>query len=302
MTNKAPDRLIEICEASGSRVMFDEDLSSHSTIAIGGKTKVWFEPSSIESLREAMFLLRSSDITPAIIGNGSNVLMPDRGLEAAINLNNGFFVKKEFEGRKVLAGAGVNLSGLISDCCQKGLSGLEGLVGIPATVGGALVTNASYRSVIGDFLESVRVLDEKGTAKWIKKEDVGFDYRSSSFKRGEVIVEAVFNLTEMSPEDLKQKLKANFCEKKHGQPLTEKTLGCIFKNPENCEHKSGELIEMSGMKGAQKGDAQVSEMHANFIVNRGNATASDVLSLIEEIKKKVNEKFKIKLELEIEIF
>jgi UDP-N-acetylmuramate dehydrogenase len=260
---------------------------------------VWFVPSCIESLREARLLLNAATI--ATIGNGSNVLFPDGGLEAVINLNNGFFVKKEFEGRKVLAGAGVNLGGFISDCCQRGLSGLEGLVGIPATVGGALATNASYETAISDYLESIRVMDEKGDARWIKKNDLRFGYRSSSLKKNEVILEAVFTLTEMSPEGLKNRIRANFCGKKHRQPLNEKTLGCVFKNPEGSEYRAGELIEKAGMKGSRVGDAQVSQVHANFIVNSGNATASDVVALIEEVRQKVREKFSIELELEIEI-
>ncbi|MGB2661305.1 MAG: UDP-N-acetylmuramate dehydrogenase [Candidatus Omnitrophota bacterium] len=301
MTEKVRNKLVEICDATGSRVAFDEDLSTHSTISVGGKAKAWFVPSSLEALREAVLFLCDSGTSSIVVGNGSNVLMPDNGLEVAINLDNGFFVKKEFEDRKVLAGAGVDLGGLISDCCLRGLSGIEGLVGIPATVGGALATNASYKTAISDCLESVRVMNKEGNARWVKKGDIRFGYRSSSFKNGEVIVEAVFNLAEMSPDQLKQALKANFCDKKHKQPLGVKTLGCIFKNPEGSERKAGELIELAGMKGASVGDAQVSQMHANFIVNSGNATARDVIVLIEEVRQQVFEKFSIALELEIEI-
>jgi UDP-N-acetylmuramate dehydrogenase len=301
VTEEVRNKLTEICDATGSRVAFDEDLFAHSTISVGGKAKAWFVPSSLEALREAALFLRDSGVSSIVVGNGSNVLMPDSGLEVAINLDNGFFVKKEFEDRKVLAGAGTDLGGLISDCCLKGLSGFEGLAGIPATVGGALATNASYKTAISDCLESVRVMDREGKARWVKKDDIRFGYRSSSFEKDEVIVEAVFTLTEASPEDLKQALKANFCDKKHKQPLGAKTLGCIFKNPEDSEKKAGELIELAGMKGASVGGAQVSQMHANFIVNSGNATASDVTTLIEKVRRQVFEKFSVALETEIEI-
>jgi UDP-N-acetylmuramate dehydrogenase len=228
--------------------------------------------------------------------------MPDDGLQAVIiDLGNRIFMRKEFKGKKILSGAGVKLRSLISDCCMRGLSGLEGLVGIPATVGGALVTNASYHAAISDCLESVRVLDERGEVKWTKKELLKFGYRSSSFRKGEIILEAIFSLKEDAPEKLKKRLKANFSEKMERQPLDKKTLGCVFKNPPEGEYTSGELIEMAGLKGASRGDAQVSEKHANFIINNGMATAHDVMMLIDEVKRKVREKFSIGLETEIEI-
>jgi UDP-N-acetylmuramate dehydrogenase len=301
-TKEMREKLQEICAGTGSRVAFDEDLFAHSTIAIGGKAAAWVMPVSLEGLRRVKLFLRDQGMPFFIIGNGSNVLIPDNGLEAVvINLNNGFFVRKEFEGRKVLAGCGVKLGDLISDCCLKGLSGLEGLAGIPATVGGALKTNASYHVAVSDCLESVRMLDEQGEVKWIKKESLRFGYRSSSFNKGQIILEAVFFLEKKLPEDLKRKLGINFSEKMERQPLDKKTLGCIFKNPPEGEYKSGQLIDMAGMKGACSGDAQVSEKHANFIINNGNATARDVMVLINDIRQKVREKFSIELETEIEI-
>ncbi|MGD2279078.1 MAG: UDP-N-acetylmuramate dehydrogenase [Candidatus Omnitrophota bacterium] len=296
------ERLKEICEGTGSRVLFGEKLSGHSTISIGGNALAWVVPSNLEALRQVRLLLKEAGASWIVMGNGSNVLLPDEGLKAVvINLSSGYFAREEFKGKSVLAGAGLNLNMFISDCCREGLSGLEGLVGIPASVGGALATNASYRSSISDRLEKVRVLDENLQPKWIKRDDIRFGYRSSSFSEQETIVEAVFSLVGADPKDLCEKLKAGFAEKMGSQPLDKKTLGCVFKNPANIEYKSGQLIDMAGMKGARRGDAQVSEKHANFIVNLGSATSRDVRALIDDVRDKVREKFNIELETEIEI-
>jgi UDP-N-acetylmuramate dehydrogenase len=219
-----------------------------------------------------------------------------------ITLSGGPFREVKFEGGSVTAGAGAELAELISDCCERGLSGLEGLVGVPATVGGAIMTNAGYLSTISDRLVRVDCLDNSGNVISIDKGDIDFGYRRCSLGKDWIVVGAVFCLEEgTSPRVLKEKVKEYFLDKMSRQPLEKKTLGCVFKNPGNDSRKSAELIDMAGMKGERSGGAEVSGKHANFIVNTGDANAADMVCLVEEVKRKVMEKFSIELEPEIEI-
>jgi UDP-N-acetylmuramate dehydrogenase len=302
LSEEVKKQLLEFCAEDSSQVLFDEALSNHSTISIGGKASAWLVPASIETLSKAKRLLEKTGIKTLVIGNASNVLFPDEGLSGVVfNLNSPFFTRREFQGNKVIAGAGVGLGGLISECCKRGFSGLEGLAGIPGTVGGAIVTNASYNTTISDPLESVKVFSKGGDIKEIKKEELKFEYRSSSLSKEEIIIEAVFSLEEVSPSILKEKLQENIAEKMESQPLDKKTLGCVFKNPPDDARKSWELIDMAGLRGYKVGDAVVSEKHANFIVNNGTASSQDVITLMNDIKKKVFAQFAVELEAEIEV-
>ena len=263
---------------------------------------MWYVPSSPEELQEAVGLLGDAGVRTIVIGRGSNVLIPDEGLEAVvINLSGDLFRQTVFEGTTVHVGAGANLGSFISDCCARGLTGLEGLAGIPATVGGALRINAACRTAISERLLRVLVLDAAGETKWIEKNDLRFGYRLTSFDRGWIILRAVFQLEEGLPADAQGKLKNYFIEKIKKQPLDKKSLGCVFKNPAHTEYAGGELIDKAGMKGYRRGAAQVSRKHANFIINTGGASFADVIGLMEDIRDKVREKFSIELEPEIEI-
>ncbi|MGB2601926.1 MAG: UDP-N-acetylmuramate dehydrogenase [Candidatus Omnitrophota bacterium] len=303
MLNKGTrERLLKICESGASRVIFDEPLCEHSTIAIGGKVLAWVRVSSPEDLVGVNRALKSVGARSIVVGNCSNMLFPDSVLDAAIlELTGEAFRKLDFDGGTACVGAGVMLADLISYCCDRGLSGMEGLVGIPATVGGALANNASYLSSVSDRLVSVRVLDRGLNAEWIEKEDIEFGYRYSSLKSEGTILEAVFKLEEGDPAGLKQRLKKLFLDKKEKQPLGKKTLGCVFKNPDEGDITSGEIIDKAGMKGSRVGGAIVSVKHANFIENAGGASAADVCSLITKVKSTVKEKFEVELEPEIEI-
>lgn len=297
------DKLREVCEADRGSIVFGEPLSKHSTISIGGKAEAWYVPLSLEGLRRTKTFLDRFGIKTVIMGCGSNVLIPDEGIDAVVvNLSSDAFKKIEREGNIVTVGAGADLGTLISDCCRYGLGGLEGLAGIPATVGGALATNASYRVAISEFLVKVLVLDAAGDIKWIEKKDLRFGYRFSSLAGRGIVVQAVFHLDEVPPDDLKTRLKDHFTERAERQPLDKRTLGCIFKNPERGGYTSGEMIDAAGMKGFRYGAAQVSEKHANFIVNTDGASSADVTGLMGEIKRKVREKFSVELEPEIEIW
>ncbi len=302
LNRKVRDSLDRLCSGGGGTVMFDHPLHEHSTISIGGRASAWYMPASPEELREAVVLLADSGVRTIVVGRGSNVLIPDKGLDAVvINLSADLFREITFRGRAVTAGAGAGLGELISGACAHGLTGLEGLVGIPASVGGALSVNASYRTAISERLSRALFLSAAGETKWIEKENLEFGYRRSSFDRKGIILQAVFQLDEELPARAQERLKTYFAEKIKKQPLGERSLGCVFKNPGQRKYASGELIDRVGMKGYRRGAAQVSRKHANFIINTGGATSADVIGLMDDIRDKVRKKFLIELEPEIEI-
>lgn len=286
----------------GGNVTYDCPLEMHTTIGIGGVADAWYEPLSPEELRDARKLMLDHGVMSIVAGNGSNVLFPDTRLEAVvINLSSPYFRERKIEGDVVTAGAGSPLGGLISDCCKAGLGGVEGLVGIPGTVGGALKMNAGYKSNISDCLEKVLIMNEEGELKWLEKGVLAFGYRVSSFAGRDVLLQAVFRLKSVPFEDLMRTLKANFSEKMERQPLDKKTLGSIFKNPAGSTYKSAQMIDLAGFKGRRHGGAVVSGKHANFIENSGGATAADVKGLIRDVRSAVREKFSVELETEIQI-
>lgn len=299
LNEKSKNEVTEICGKTGSRIRFNEPLDAHSTISIGSSADIWIMPKDSDSAKEIISYLKNFGIKIFVLGNGSNVLMPDEPFSGAIiNLSSDYFTRVEFSGNEVTCASGVKLPEFVSLSAGRGLSGMEGLVGIPATIGGAIYLNAGYLTTISDHLTRVRVL-RGGKVEWINKEDIKFSYRNSSLNREDVVLEAIFSLEKASSDEIKNKIKENMADKISKQPLNEKSLGCAFKNPEG--HKSAELIDKAGLKGRRVGDAKVSEKHANFIINVGKATQADYVSLMEVVKKEVKEKFKVELESEIEI-
>ena len=298
------DKTIKMMSAfiSKGSVVFNEPLDRHSTIGVGGTAAIWYKPASTEELSKVYRNLKKEGERVITIGRGSNTLMPDGIFDAVvIDLSDDRFMCIDFDGSRIKAAAGVKLSVLIAQCLKRGFAGMEGLVGIPGTVGGALFVNAAYRSRISDCLLTVDLLDDHGEIKQVKREDLVFGYRRSSFKENDIILDAVFGLKEMAPDILKRDIKSYFLEKIRTQPLGERTLGCIFKNPEGIGLTSAELIDQAGLKGRRSGDAVVSEKHANFIVNTGNATQKDVLDLMGMITSVVKKRFNVDLEPEIRI-
>ncbi|MFH1799165.1 MAG: UDP-N-acetylmuramate dehydrogenase [Candidatus Omnitrophota bacterium] len=297
------DKIEKICRGHGGEIIFNYPLEKHSTIGIGGSAGVLYKPAGVEELKEVKFLLDNLRIVSVVIGRGSNVLIPDDGVDNfVINLSNASFREIVIEDDMVFAGSGVFLERLIADCCTRGLSGLEGLSGIPATVGGALRMNASHKTEISRHLVKVLVMDSKGKVEWKDKDELKFHYRGSSFNKNDIILQAVFGLGKDKADDIKKRMKEYFSEKVRNQPIGQKTLGCVFKNPKDCQYSAGELIDRLGLKGRKKGGAEISQRHANFIVNTGKAVSNDVRQLMAVMEKAVRENFSIKLESEIEIW
>ncbi|MFH1395376.1 MAG: UDP-N-acetylmuramate dehydrogenase [Candidatus Omnitrophota bacterium] len=302
LNTKIKKELKNICESGGGRVLFDFPLSTCNTIGVGGKAAAWCTPVDVKTLQRIKLFLDSVNVPVMVIGNGSNILISDKGIDTVVlKLEGDFFECIRIKKSVVRAGAGTHLRRLIAHSCLNGLSGLEGLVGIPATIGGALKINASHISAISENLLKVLILNSRGKFEWLKKEEIDFGYRYSSFKKQDIIVQADFDFKKAPVLEIKNKMKEYFSLKMRTQPLGAKTLGCIFKNPLASKYTSGQLIDKAGKKGFQCGNAKISEKHANFIINTGQATASDISNLIQNVKYDIEKKFSVTLEPEIEI-
>jgi len=283
--------------------IFNESLSLHTTMGSGGKTVVWYEPVSVEKLLNVVRNLVSCQIKFRVVGNGSNILFNDDVFNGVIiSLKNPCFREIQIEKNRLIVGAGCGLGEVILKCLEVGLSGLEGLTGIPATIGGAIKLNASYLSAISDNIVKVLVFNGE-KVEWIYKSDINFGYRKTSFRDTDIILGAEFLLKSHNKESIKKNILKYSKEKAEKQPMGERTLGCIFQNPNfQGALSAGEYIDKAGLKGEKVGDALVSYKHANFIVNNGMATSSEIFKLMTKIKDVVNEKFGVVLNPEVEIW
>jgi len=275
----------------------NKSLSDLSTFGIGGKASYFTVCKSIDEMRLAYLFAREKTLPIIIVGKGSNTLFPDAGLDALVIQNRIDFL--EIDENRAHVGAGYSFSLLGSKTVRAGLSGLEFASGIPASVGGAVFMNAGANGCeTKDHLVEVKYLDEDGEVKTYSKEEMTFTYRKSSFQEMKgVIVGATFELT-LDPEARDRQI--NIIEyRKKTQPLTEKSAGCVFRNPEGIS--ASKLIDELGLKGKKVGGAMISPVHANFIVNTGNATQRDVLGLIEEVRDIVYKKEGVLLKDELRV-
>ena len=290
-------------------IKFREPLSLHTTFKIGGKVKIWTRPQNYHSLRLLIRLAKISGIPIFMVGGGSNLLVRDYSLEAiAINLASANFSKINLGLNSVIAGAGIGISRLIERCCEADRGGLEFLAGIPATLGGAICTNAGAvtgrkAESMSDVVAEVKIMRDDGKIYILKRKDLEFGYRHSNLCQC-IILAAKLKLKRRSGRSIGQLLRENLKNRQNRQELNFPSAGCIFKNPSKEAAKglrAGYLIERAGFKGRRAGRAEVSARHANFIINRGGAKASDVIKLISAIKRRLKEKFAIHLEPEIKI-
>lgn len=285
----------------GTAVKFDEPLSSYTTFRIGGPADALVTPNSLEQLAEALRFSQGHNVPLTIIGNGSNLIVRDRGIrgiviQVADNLN-----AINIDQETISAQAGVRLIALARVAYDKGLSGLEFASGIPGTLGGAVAMNAgAYGGEMKDIVRSVTLMDLQGQTRVIDAPDMHFGYRTS-LAQGQslLVVEATMRLCPKDRAEIKATMDDLNERRRTKQPLQWPSAGSIFKRPP--EHYAGPLIEGAGLKGVSVGGAQVSELHAGFIVNTGGATARDVLDLIHLVQDRVNEKYGVKLETEVRI-
>lgn len=276
-------------------------LAKHTWYGLGGPADYFIRPESIDHLKDVALRCNENKIPIYVLGFGSNLLISDEGLRAAVvKLDSDQFEKVEFDGDQVTAWAGADLSQLVLTCVEKGLSGIEALTGIPGSVGGAVRMNAGGNfGDIGAVVQTVTLMDNQGTIFEKSKPELMFDYRHTNIT-AKFILNARLKLTEGDPEQIMRTVKEIWIHKKNNQPLNSKNSGCIFKNPRGAS--AGALIDRAGLKGLQIGGASVSEKHANFIIADKKCKSRDVLRLIDAIKDRVKEQFDTDLELEIEIW
>ncbi len=282
------------------RILVDEPLSMHTSYRIGGPSDYYIYPQDLAELNRIVDFCRQEGIDYFVIGNGTNILVSDSGFRGiVIDLSETFDTIKSSD-YKVSAGSGVLLRDLIKYCTQRGLSGLESLVGIPGRVGGCVRLNAgAFGCEIFDSIRRVRLLDEFGTVERIGKDEIKFGYRYTDIPASSIILEVEFYLSEGNPKKMEDIQNLYLKERRDKQPLSLPSAGSVFKSPPG--DYAGRLIDEAGCKGLRIGDALVSKKHANFIVNCRLASASDVLRVIEEVRKRVLVRFGVELELEIHL-
>lgn len=294
--------LIEIQELNIGKVKRNELLSQHTTMKIGGPADLFIEPSSLENIQKVMTFIKEHKLPWRAIGRGSNLLVSDKGIEGVVIKLGSGLNHLSINESTITVGGGHSLVSLSTLISKKGLSGLEFASGIPGSVGGAVYMNAgAHGSDISKILTKAHILFEDGSIEWLSNDEMEFTYRTSVLqkKRPGIVLEAEFKLTMGDRTAIVSQMQKNKDYRKETQPWNFPCAGSIFRNP--LPNYAGKLIEEAGLKGFQIGGAKISEMHGNFIVNAGNATAKDVLDLIQYIKDKIEHLFGVKMETEVEI-
>mgnify|MGYP004661041753 CR=1 FL=1 len=285
------------------KIIFDEPMKKHTSFKIGGTADYFFKATTLEELQNIIKFAKIKEWPITIIGNGSNLLVTDkgiRGLVIKIDINK-LKIEKKDKFAVVEVGAGNKLMALATKMKDEELSGLEGLSGIPGSVGGAVVMNAgAYGKEMKDVVLSTTCMDKNGKLYIFSNEEQEFSYRNSIFqKKDYIIIETKLKLEYGKKDEIQKRMEEYFKSRKEKQPIEYLSAGSSFKRQEGII--TAKLIDDVGLKGYKIGGAQVSEKHAGFIVNYNNATATDVINLINYIKEKVYSKYGIKIEEEIKI-
>lgn len=279
-------------------VRYNVPMSEYTSFHIGGPAEVFITPRNLSQLSDVYRLCRKKKIPMRILGKGTNLLVNDRGVPGVVLKLEWLGVERK--GNQVTVSSAYPLARLVQDSAKMGLSGLESLVGIPGSVGGAVVMNAGGKyGQMADIVKSVRVIAKDGRIETVNRNRIRFAYRWSSLK-GRLVGQVTLKLKPAKSPAVRSRIRAILSEKKQTQPLADWSAGCVFTNP--ARYSAGALIDKSGLKGVRSGGAMVSLRHANFVVNTGRAKAADVKRLIDIIRKTVYNKFKVNLRLEIEIW
>lgn len=274
----------------------------NNTFQINYLIETLIVPYDVYSLKKIILYAIEYELEYVIIGNGSKILFSSNYVKKIVILLKDNFNRISFDGRNVYAASGASLAKVIHYAYQYELGGMERLVGIPASIGGAIYKNAgAHQSDISQFILKVDYIDSFGQFKTLTKEECQFNYRSSIFQKKKkwVIIGAMFDLPKVHVEEKKEEMKSYLLYRNQHQPINKKNSGSIFKNPPN--QYAAQLIESCNLKGYKINDAMISNQHANFIINEKNATPKDIMELISLIQQKVYEKYQIQLELELEI-
>jgi UDP-N-acetylmuramate dehydrogenase len=280
-------------------VRFKEPLSFHTSLRIGGAADIFVVPQDVDDIRHALMYAEREQLPVAVVGGGNNLLVRDRGIRGVVLKLEGCLGRAEFHGEEAIAGAGVSLSALIREAAALNLGGVEALVGIPATIGGALAMNAGTPDGwIGDFVGAVYFLHADGSIGEFKPSG-GLDYRAFHAPPGSVLVGCRMQFQRRPFAEIQKDIKARLKQKKSTQPLALASAGYVWKNPPG--ELATKLIEKCGLKGKRLNGAEISSKHSNFIVNRGGASAADIIALMELTRDRVHAQFGVVLETEIRI-
>lgn len=278
----------------------NEPMSRHTTYRIGGPARFFVRVNSVGALTGLIDVCASEGVPHLLVGRGSNVLVADEGFAGVVVALGRDFRAMRFEDGCFLVGAGATLSSVVQDAFRRNVGGFEFAVGTPGTVGGALRMNAGTRDEwIGSRVVTVTTYRPGRGLVRRRGDEIAWGYRSSSFSPDEAILECELAAEQADPFQVRDKMEANLARRQQSQPLSEPTCGSVFKNPDGAS--VGRLIEELGLKGAQCGGACVSELHGNFIVNRGGATAADVLGLMEYMRARVREAYGFDLVPEVRL-
>lgn len=282
------------------QVAIEESMQQHTTFRIGGKADFFLTPDNIEQITALVQLFRNEAVPFFILGNGSNILVGDRGIRGAVIQLGNAFSDCEITGTTMVAKSGIKLSRLANLALEHGLTGLEFAAGIPGTLGGAIYMNAgAYGGEMKQVIEEVTFLDPDGTLKTVSVEDCEFGYRTSIFSKtaGCVILECKIKLSQGDPVMIRE-IMNDFAQRRTSkQPLHLPSAGSTFKRPEG--HFAGKLIQDADLMGFRVGGASVSTKHAGFVVNDQGATAAEVRELMRQVQERVEDKFGVKLEPEV---
>lgn len=288
------------CMTLGSdNVRLHEPMKKHTTFRIGGPADYYLCPHSTEELQKILQICRENKLEFFILGNGSNLLVSDKGYRGVVIQLWKNFSDVETEDNTITVKAGTLLSKVAAEALEESLTGMEFASGIPGTMGGAVMMNAgAYGGEMKDIIREVTVLTREGELLTLSKEEMNFGYRTSVVKeKGYVVISAVLQLRKGDREEIRKVMDELKERRVTKQPLDMPSAGSTFKRPEG--YFAGKLIMDAGLRGFSVGGAQISEKHCGFVVNKGDATAADVLGLIGEVQKRVQEKFGVALEPEV---
>ena len=294
-----------LSEIAVGKVLFDEPMSSHTSMGVGGKADALVFPDTDGELRDLVTFFRKEGIAFLPVGNGTNLIVKDGGYRGAlVSLER--LRKLEIAGVEesgdvlVHAQAGVSCPGLVDFALRESLTGIEFCAGIPGSVGGGVRMNAgAWGREVKDVISSVTILDAGGRIGDMPRKDLLFEYRNLDLPAGAIITGATFRLAKGNSAAIRERISGITEKRKERHPLTFRSAGSVFKNPPG--NTAGKMIEEAGLKGLRIGGAEISDKHANFIVNRGGATAADVIALIDEVRKRVLSARGILLEPELKI-
>ena len=284
-------------------ILYNEDMKKHTTFKIGGPAECFIKIKTKEELKEILNIAKKNKIPVTILGNGSNILVLDGGIEGiTLTIQIEYIdIKPNGEQYKISIGGGYKLAKLAQICLKNEISGFEELSGIPGTIGGAVSMNAgAHGKEMKDIVDKIKCVDINGNEKEFLNEEAKFEYRKSIFKGNSYIVtEVVLNLEKGKKEEIKAKMDEYSQYRKTKQPIEYPSAGSTFKRGK--DYITAKLIDDAGLKGYSIGDAVVSTKHSGFVINKGNASAKDVLDLVKYIKDTIEEKFNKQIELEIEV-